>query len=302
MPRGKFGAVAAQQEHTGLLDVDELERIAAAFVDLGVSKLRLTGGEPLLRRDLPQLLERLSRLPLRDLCLTTNGSLLERQAQALANAGLHRITVSLDALDALTFMRMTDSRMHPSRVLAGIDAARRYGLDPVKINMVVKRGVNDHSVLPMAAWARRERLELRFIEYMDVGNTNGWRPSEVFTAGEILEQLNRVWPLAPATPVDRHATAERFRYQDGGGNVGVIAAVTRAFCGGCTRARVSALGGFHTCLFASAAVDLAGALRRGEDLRSLIAHVWENRTDRYSEARRVVQTARIRPEMSAIGG
>lgn len=302
MPRSKLGPVVAATARNRLLDFDELTELAAAFVALGVNKIRLTGGEPLVRRDLAHLVARLRHLDVRDLCLTTNGSLLAGQARALASAGLGRVTVSLDAIDAPTFRQMTDSRTSLSDVLRGIDAAREAGLTPVKINMVVQRGVNDHSVIPMAEWARREGLELRYIEYMDVGCTNGWQRSDVLTAHEIRQLLHVVWPIEPVESSDRHGTAERFRYSDGAGEVGIIASISKPFCGACSRARVSSIGEYYPCLFASNGTDLATPLRRGEDLRPLIASLWQHRSDRYSELRAVLPANRPRPEMSAIGG
>jgi cyclic pyranopterin phosphate synthase len=241
-------------------------------------------------------------LPIRDLCLTTNGSLLAGQVKALAEAGLGRITVSVDAIDELTFRRMTDGHKPLSRVLEGIDAARRFGLTPVKINMVVQRGLNEHAILPMAAWARREGLELRFIEYMDVGCSNGWKASDVFAAHEIRERIHAQWPIDARAPDQPNATAEQFTYRDGAGRIGIVAAVTRPFCGGCSRARVSSLGELFPCLFAPWGIDLAQPLRDGTDLRTIIAAGWHQRSDRYSELRATLPQALPRPEMAAIGG
>lgn len=302
MPRTKIGPVVFPSHSKNLLSFEELERIAATFVDLGVSKLRITGGEPLVRRDLATLVKRLARLSIRDLCLTTNGSLLGAQAQVLADAGLGRVTVSLDALDEPTFRRMTDGSTPLSKVLAGIDMARRVGLGPLKINMVVQRGVNEHAVLPMADWARRERLELRYIEYMDVGSSNGWQPSDVLTARVLRERIHQTWPIEPVQSGDSSETAQRFRYCDGGGHLGIVAAISRPFCGGCTRARVSSQGELYSCLFAPVGIDLAKPLRNGKDLRPIIAELWQQRTDRYSEMRAEMPIHLPRPEMSAIGG
>jgi cyclic pyranopterin phosphate synthase len=285
-----------------LLTFEELTSVAAAFVQLGVQKVRVTGGEPLVRKDLPKLIEQLSLLPIRDLCLTTNGSLLAGHAKELAAAGLGRVTVSLDAHDEPTFHRMTDTQTPLSRVFAGIAAARQFGLNPVKINMVVQRGVNEHSILPMAAWARREGLELRFIEYMDVGCSNGWKPSDVVTASEIKRRIHECWPLEPLTSTATPDTADRYRYCDGGGLIGLIASISQPFCGSCTRARVSSTGDLYPCLFAPAGYPLTDTLRQGGDLRALIAGLWRRRTDRYSELRATAQSAQPRPEMSAIGG
>lgn len=302
MPRTKVSTMVEPTSRARLLNFDELTEVAAAFVALGVKKLRVTGGEPLVRRDLASLIARLARLDVRDVCLTTNGSLLAAQAQALSSAGLSRATVSLDAMDEPTFRRMTDSQATLSSVLDGIDAARKVGLNPVKINMVVQRGVNDHCVIPMAAWARRERLELRYIEYMDVGCTNGWRRSEVLTEQEIRARVHSVWPIEACEPDAPHGTAQRFRYTDGGGEIGIIASITKPFCGDCSRARVSSVGEFYPCLFATMGADLASPLRNGEDLRPIIASLWQGRNDRYSELRAVLPSSRPRPEMSAIGG
>ena len=284
------------------LDFDEITNIASAFVDLTVRKVRLTGGEPLVRRGLPQLVERLARLRIDDLCMTTNGSLLASQAAALSDAGLGRVTVSLDALDEVTFHRMTDGQASLGSVLAGIEAARRHGLAPVKINMVVQRGLNEHAILPMADWARREGLELRFIEYMDVGCANGWQRGDVVTAAEILELVGQNWPLEAAPNRNDHDTAERFRYLDGAGHIGVVASISRPFCSDCARARVSSKGMLYPCLFAPSGVDLAGPLREGQDLRPLISGFWRRRTDRYSELRAIMPSGLSRPEMSEIGG
>lgn len=302
MPRGTLSVLRPSPSRSLRLSFDELEQIAKTFVELGVNKLRLTGGEPLLRRDLSRLIERLSRLELSDFCLTTNGSLLTTQAPDLAAAGLHRITVSLDAIDEPTFEHMTDSHFSLSRVLDGIDAARAAGLGPVKINMVVRRGANEHSIVPMAEWARREGLELRFIEYMDVGRSNGWQRPDVVDADEIRAAIHAVWPVAPAETETLHGTAERYRYLDGAGFVGFIASISKPFCRDCSRARVSSTGQFYPCLFAPFGHDLALPLREGRSLRPLITSLWQNRSDRYSELRTILPTARPRPEMSAIGG
>jgi cyclic pyranopterin phosphate synthase len=285
-----------------LLDFDEILQIARAFVDLGVQKIRLTGGEPLVRRDLSVLVARLAELRVHDLCLTTNGSLLSEQAPALKAAGLRRVTVSLDALDQATFHRVTDAHVPLSKVLRGIDVARRHGLLPLKINMVVQRGLNDHAILPMAAWARSEGLELRFIEYMDVGCSNGWRERDVVSAREIRDRVHALWPMELVGSADPNETAERFRYLDGRAEVGFIAAVTQPFCRGCTRARVSSRGELYPCLFATTGVDLAAPLRQGEDVRHIIAETWQGRSDRYSELRSTIERQQARPEMSAIGG
>lgn len=292
----------AETRATGLLDFDELTRIAATFVELGVRKLRITGGEPLVRRDLPTLIARLARLPIRDLCMTTNGSLLSRHAEALVAAGLKRVTVSLDAIDELTFRRITRGRTSLKTVLGGIEAARRSGLAPVKINMVVQRGINDHAILDMASWARREGLELRFIEYMDVGCTNGWRIEDVVTAAEILETLQQRWPLVSDASSRGDAPAERFHYRDGAGVVGFVASISQPFCGACSRARITAAGQLHSCLFAESAMDLGRVMRDGGDVANAITRWWQSRSDRYSELRARIAAPQRRPEMSMVGG
>jgi GTP 3',8-cyclase len=302
MPRSTLGRVAIPARREPRLDFDELAEIARVFVELGVTKLRLTGGEPLLRRELALLVARLSRLAIQDLCLTTNGSLLENQAKGLADAGLHRVTVSLDAIDERTFARMSDGNVPLAKVLAGIDAARAVGLNPVKINMVVLRGVNEHSVIPMAEWARSQGLELRYIEYMDVGCSNGWRATDVVTAEEIRERVHRLLPIEPAISSRRSETAERYRYLDGRGHMGIIASISRPFCSGCTRARVSSQGELYPCLFAPRGLDLATPLRTGRELSPIIAAFWRQRSDRYSELRTEAPRNLLRPEMSAIGG
>jgi len=302
MPRSNLGPVVGPRPQESLLSFEELTEIAAAFVDLGVRKVRITGGEPLVRRDLPRLVEQLRRLEIAELCLTTNGSLLAAQARDLAAAGLDRVTISLDALDEPTFQRISDTHTRLAKVLAGIDAARASGLAPLKINMVVKRDVNEHSVVPMADWARREGLELRFIEYMDVGCSNGWRRRDVVSAREIRERIHAHWPLEPAESHDPYAPAVRLRYRDGGGHIGLIASISEPFCRSCTRARVSSHGEFYTCLFASSGFPLAPLLRDGSALRSAILDVWRDRSDRYSELRAASAGAQPRPEMSAIGG
>lgn len=302
MPRSKFGPAAMPANRDEPLTLDELVRVTHAFVELGVTKVRLTGGEPLVRPDLQQLIQRIARMEELDLCLTTNGSLLAAQAHALADAGLKRITVSLDAIDDVTFRRMTDGRTPLHRVLAGIDAARSVGLDPIRINMVVLRGVNDHAILPMARWARREGLELRLIEYMDVGRTNGWRPSDVVSTDEIRRRINSEFPIEPTFVESDPAPAKRYRYRDGSGSVGFISSISEPFCRQCTRARVSSRGELFTCLFGSRGYDLASPLRAGQDLLPIIGAVWQHRSDRYSELRDESPAESPRPEMSAIGG
>jgi len=310
MPKEVFGRDFAFLPRELVLTFEEIERLARAFVDLGVEKLRITGGEPLVRRDLPRLVAMLAALsapdgrPI-DLTLTTNGSALRALARPLAEAGLRRITVSLDSLDDATFRRMNDVDFPVGRVLDGIVAARDAGLAPIKINMVVRRGLNEDSVLPMARWARNEGLILRFIEYMDVGHSNGWRLDDVIPADEIVRAIGAETPLEPIEPNYRGEVALRWRYADESGEVGVIASVTQPFCGDCTRARLSAEGKLYTCLFAVEGHDLRGLLRGGasdDDLRAAIARVWRVRDDRYSELRSEATTDLPKVEMFAMGG
>jgi len=309
MPREVFGRDFAFLPRAELLTFEELARLARVFAGLGVRKLRLTGGEPLLRRDLERLVAPLAGIGgIQDIALTTNGALLAGKARTLAAAGLNRVTVSLDSLDDAVFMALNDAGFPVARVLDAIDAAAEAGLAPVKVNMVVRRGVNDQSILPMAGHFRHSGHVLRFIEYMDVGTTNGWRLDDVVPAAEIISVIGRHWPLQPAEPAYRGEVARRYRYRDGGGEIGVIASVTQPFCRGCTRARLSADGQLYTCLFAGAGHDLRGPLRTGSSdhaLREQISSIWTRRTDRYSE-QRTSQTRRkqVKPkvEMSRIGG
>jgi cyclic pyranopterin phosphate synthase len=305
MPKEVFGKDYQFLERKALLTFEEIARLARVFSGLGVEKIRLTGGEPLIRRNLEELIGLLARIPGLDLTLTTNGSLLKRKAQALKAAGLQRVTVSLDALDDAAFQRMNDVDFPVSRVLEGIEAAAAAGLAPVKVNMVVKRGVNEDSVLPMARFFRGSGHILRFIEYMDVGQTNGWRMDDVVSAREIIERIGAEMPLEPLDANYPGEVAERWRYRDGGGEVGVIASVTQAFCRECTRARLSTEGKLYTCLFATRGHDLRALLRGGagdEELRAAVAGIWARRADRYSEIR-TAETAKLRKiEMSYIGG
>jgi cyclic pyranopterin phosphate synthase len=282
---------------------------ARVFAGLGARKLRLTGGEPLLRRDLERLVAMLAGIGgIQDIALTTNGALLAGKARALAAAGLHRVTVSLDSLDDAAFMALNDAAFPVARALEAIAAAADAGLAAVKVNMVVRRGQNEESILPMAGHFRHSGHVLRFIEYMDVGTTNGWRLDEVVPAAEIISLIGGQWPLEPVTPAYPGEVDSRYRYRDGAGEIGVIASVTQPFCRGCTRARLSADGKLYTCLFAGAGHDLRGPLRAGasdQELRAQIAAIWTRRTDRYSE-QRTRQTSRKKPtrkvEMSRIGG
>jgi cyclic pyranopterin phosphate synthase len=305
MPKEVFGKDYAFLERREILSFEEIARLARIFRELGVEKVRLTGGEPLVRRNLEQLIELLAEIPGLDLTLTTNGSFLARKARALKAAGLRRITVSLDALDDAVFRRLNDVDFPVARVLQGIEAAAAAGLAPVKINMVVKRGENDASILPMARFFRGTGHILRFIEYMDVGHTNGWRMDDVVTAREIVERIDRELPLEPLDPNYPGEVAERWRYRDGSGEIGVIASVTQAFCRGCTRIRLSTEGKLYTCLFATTGHDLRAPLRGGasdEEISTAISGIWSRRVDRYSEIR-TSQTARLpKIEMSYIGG
>ncbi len=308
MPREVFGPDHHFLPREQLLSFEEIARVATVMAEQGIDRVRLTGGEPLLRRGLERLVELIARIPgVEDLSLTTNGLLLERRAQALADAGLNRVTVSLDALDADVARRVADAALDPGRVLAGIEAAAAAGLSPVKVNMVVRRGLNDGEVLAMAERFRGGGTVLRFIEYMDVGTTNGWLLEDVVPAAEILELIGSRWPLEPLAPTRHGEVASRYRYGDGGGEIGVIHAVTAPFCHGCTRARLSADGRLFTCLFAAEGHDLRALMRAGaddEELARAVGAVWSRRTDRYSAQRAAAsagdQTARV--EMSYIGG
>lgn len=310
MPKEIFGRDYQFLPRAALLSYEEITRLARVFVRLGVRKIRLTGGEPLVRRDVERLVEMLAGIEgLEDLTLTTNGSLLTRQkAQALKSSGLRRITISLDSLDDAVFMRMNDVGVPVSRILEAIDAADEAGLHPVKIDMVVKRGVNDGSILDMAGHFRWTGHILRFIEFMDVGNSNGWRIDDVVPAAEIIRMINAVWPIEPLEPNYYGEVAERWRYVDGAGEIGVIASVTQPFCRSCTRARLSADGKLFTCLFAGEGYDLRALVRSGasdDEIAAFIAAIWQGRADRYSEIR-TFHTEALRPrrkiEMSYIGG
>lgn len=309
MPREAFGHDHVFVPQPRLLRFEEITRLAEVFVALGVRKLRLTGGEPLMRKDLPTLVAMLAPLrtpdgrPL-DLTLTTNGSLLGRHAAALKQAGLQRITVSLDALDPALFTQLSDSSTDVGTVLRGIDAAARAGLAPIKINMVVRRGLNDHQILPMARHFRGSGHILRFIEYMDVGTTNGWQAHEVLSGREILDTVQSQYPLEPLPGTQAGEVAERWRYADGHGEIGVITSISQAFCADCNRARLSPEGQLFLCLFAHQGYDLRSLLRRGAsgaELAAAIRAIWSGRRDAYSEQRGASQP-RPRIEMSYIGG
>jgi len=310
MPKDVFGPGYKFLPHDALLSFEEITRLARLAAGLGVEKLRLTGGEPTLRRNLPTLIEMLAALrtpsgqPL-DLTLTTNGSTLVKQAQALADAGLKRITVSLDSLDDAVFRAMNDVDFPVADVLRGIDAALAAGLTPVKVNMVVKRGVNDHTVATMARHFRGSGVIVRFIEFMDVGSTNGWRMDDVVPSRDIVAAIHADAPLVAADAQYTGEVAERWRYVDGSGEIGVISSVTQAFCGTCTRARLSTDGKLYTCLFADHGTDLRSLLRGGasdEQVAALLAGVWQARSDRYSEIRTHATAGQRKVEMSYIGG
>lgn len=306
MPKEVFGRDYAFLPHTQVLTFEEITRISRIAVGLGVEKLRITGGEPLVRRDIERLIGQLTtQTGARDVTLTTNGSLLPRKAMALREAGLQRVTVSLDSLRDSVFMAMNDVDFPVQGVLDGIQAARDAGIAPVKVNMVVKRGVNEDDIVPMARHFHGSGNIVRFIEYMDVGATNGWRMDDVVPAREIVERIDAVLPLEPADANYAGEVAERYRYRDGGGEIGVIASVTRPFCQGCTRARLSADGKLYTCLFATEGFDLRAMLRGGADdaaVTQALAKLWGARTDRYSELRTSNTPRAAKVEMSFIGG
>jgi cyclic pyranopterin phosphate synthase len=314
MPKDVFDKDYAFLPHSSLLTFEEITRVAKIAVAHGVEKIRLTGGEPLLRKNIERLIESLAVLKTPDgreldLTLTTNASLLAKKAQSLKDAGLKRVTVSLDALDDATFKRMNDVDFPVSQVLEGIAVAHRVGLGPIKVNMVVKGGMNDQEIVPMARHFKDSPFILRFIEYMDVGASNGWRMDEVIPSAEVVRRIGEVMPLEPAEQNYTGETAQRWRYKDsGGGEIGVISSVTQAFCHECTRARLSTEGKLYTCLFATGGHDLRALLRDGrtdEEISTVIAHIWRARTDRYS-AVRTSQTSELKGgrkvEMSYIGG
>ncbi|MEO7743245.1 MAG: GTP 3',8-cyclase MoaA [Usitatibacter sp.] len=306
MPREVFDAGYEFLPHAEILTFEEIVRAARIFRGLGTEKIRLTGGEPLLRRGIDRLVAMLREaLPDVDLTLTTNGSALAAHAAALKAAGLDRVTVSLDCLDDATFRRMNDADFPVARVLAGIEAAAAAGLAPIKVNMVVKRGVNDHHVVDMARHFRGTGHVVRYIEFMDVGSTNGWRLDDVVPSAEVVRRIAEHFPIEPAEPNYSGEVAERWRYLDGAGEIGVISSVTEAFCSTCTRARLSTDGQLYTCLFAQRGYDIKGLLRAGredEAIADSVAAIWQHRDDRYSEVRSA-ETARSRKvEMSFIGG
>ncbi|MBC8331099.1 MAG: GTP 3',8-cyclase MoaA [Anaerolineae bacterium] len=305
MPKEVFGRDHIFLPKDDLLTFEEITRLARILANLGVRKIRLTGGEPLLRREVEALIEMLAALPNIEIAMTTNGTLLARKAQILKNAGLHRITVSLDALDNATFKQMNDVNVPVQTVLDGITAAEEAGLTPLKINMVVKRGVNNKDILPMARYFHGSGHILRFIEFMDVGSTNGWRMDQVVSAKEIAETINSQMPIELLEANYRGEVANRWRYTDGGGEIGIIASVTQPFCGNCTRLRFSAKGELFTCLFGTRGHDLRALLRDGasdNELHQHIATIWQARTDNYSEARSTATSNLPKVEMSYIGG
>jgi cyclic pyranopterin phosphate synthase len=305
MPKEVFNREYEFLQRDLLLTFEEITRLTGIFKGLGVEKVRITGGEPLLRRGVESLIADLAGLGLADLTLTTNGSLLERKARALANAGLRRVTVSLDSLDPAVFAAMNDVDFPVADVLAGVDAAVAAGLTPVKINMVVRRGVNDDGILAMAEHFRGTGNVVRFIEFMDVGRTNGWRLNDVVPAQQILETIAAEHPIRPIGANYPGEVAMRWQYEDGQGEIGVISSISKPFCSDCTRARLSAEGVLYTCLFASSGVDFRAPLRSGasdDDLRQMISDLWRARTDRYSELRSGVTVNLPKVEMSYIGG
>jgi len=310
MPKEIFGRDYEFLPKDQVLSFEEITRAATAFVGLGVEKLRITGGEPLVRRGLPELVRMLAALRTPaggslDLTLTTNGAALRALARPLADAGLGRVTVSLDSLDDAVFGAMNGVDFPVARVLDGIDAALEAGLSPVKINMVVRRGINEASIVPMARWARETGVTLRFIEYMDVGHSNGWRLDEVVPATDLIDAVTGVWPAEPADAQYRGEVAGRWRYLDGGGEFGIISSVTRPFCRDCTRARLSADGRLYTCLFAVAGLDVRAVLRDGSsdaDLLAFLTAAWRDRDDRYSELRSQSTSDLPKIEMFAMGG
>jgi len=305
MPKEVFGPDYAFLDRKEILSFEEIARVARVFRGLGVEKVRLTGGEPLLRRNVERLVAMLAEVPGLDLTLTTNGSSLRQKAQGLREAGLKRITVSLDALDNATFAAMNDVEFPVERVLDGIEAARNAGLRPVKVNMVVKRGFNEGQILPMARHFKGSGHILRFIEYMDVGATNGWRMDDVVTAREILDTVDAEMPLEPVDPNYPGEVAGRWRYRDGSGEIGVIASVSQAFCRDCTRMRLSTEGRLYTCLFATEGHDIKSLLRGSAsdaEISAFVAGVWHRRADRYSEIRTQQTPGWRKIEMSYIGG
>jgi len=304
MPKEVFGRDYAFLDRQELLTFEEITRVVGVFAALGVRTVRITGGEPLVRRDVERLVAQLAEIPDLEIALTTNGALLPQKAQALADAGLDRVTVSLDSVDDATFRALNDVDFPVERVLEGIDAAAAAGLR-VKVNAVVKRGANDDGIVALAEQFRGSGHVLRFIEYMDVGHTNGWKMDDVVPAKEIVARIGAAYPLEPVAPARADETAKRWRYRDGAGEIGVIASVTEPFCGGCSRARLSAEGSLYTCLFALKGHDLRAPLRAGatdDELAETLRRIWTRRTDRYSELRTAETASLPKVEMSYIGG
>ena len=305
MPREVFGEGYEFLPRRAILRFEEIQRVVRIVAGLGVRKVRITGGEPLLRRDLSQLITMLTQIKGEELALTTNGALLPEQAQALADAGLKRVTVSLDSLDDKTFRAMNDADFPVADVLDGIEAAAVAGLTPIKINAMVQRGVNEDSAVELARYFKGSGHTVRFIEFMDVGMTNNWRPEDVCVGADIVERITAEFPAEPVSPAYRGEVAKRWRYTDGEGEFGIITSVTEPFCGDCTRARLSAEGVLYTCLFAGEGTDLRDTLRSGgsdETLRTLLSDIWSSREDRYSERRFKESKLPSRIEMSYIGG
>jgi len=307
MPRDVFGTDFPFMKTSELLTFEEITRLTKLFAGLGVRKVRLTGGEPLLRHGIERLVEQLTDIDgIDEVAMTTNGSLLTKKARSLRDAGLARVTVSLDSLDPEVFRAMSDVKIPVARVVEGIAAAAEAGLKPVKINAVVKRGVNDgQGILDLAAFGREHGYVVRFIEFMDVGATNGWQLDQVVPAAQIVDTINAVWPIEPLDPNYVGEVAARYRYLDGSGEVGLITSISQPFCGTCTRARLSAKGELYTCLFSGLGHDLRGPLRDGatdEELVARITGVWQSRTDRYSAQRTTATLGLPKVEMSYIGG
>ncbi|OWT50499.1 GTP 3',8-cyclase MoaA [Bacillus sp. K2I17] len=306
MPAEVFGPHYAFLQEEFLLSFDEIERLARLFISMGVEKIRLTGGEPLLRKDLPELIERLAKLEgLKDIGLTTNGIHLAKQAQALKDAGLKRVNISLDAIEDHVFKNINGRNVSTKPVLKGIEAAKAAGLE-VKVNMAVKKGMNDSQILHMARYFKEQEIQLRFIEFMDVGSTNGWNFEQVITKEQLIEKINRVYPVEPVTPRYFGEVAKLYRYVGSNAEVGFITSVSESFCSSCTRARISADGKFFTCLFGEKGTDLRTLLRENisdASLLKILQHTWRYRTDRYSDERTVESTnKRPKVEMSYIGG
>lgn len=308
MPKEVFDSNYRFLPRSDLLTFEEIERVVRAGAELGVTKVRLTGGEPLVRRDLEILISQIRNVPgITDISMTTNASLLtSARAQSLRDAGLQRLNISLDAMDDETFMRVNDVGVPVQAVLDGIEHAAQVGFDSIKVNMVVKKGLNDHSILPMARFFHGTGQILRFIEFMDVGNSNAWNLSHVITSGQISEIINTELPIRPVDANYRGEVAKRWEYLDGGGEIGIISSVSEPFCGDCSRARLSATGSIYTCLFASSGHDLRSTLREGslDAVRDRLQRIWTRRGDRYSETRTQTSVIHLRPkvEMSFIGG